>query len=161
MGIFHLTKRISYDQTQIQKMAAAFDMGPAGRVSPLAKTARWTLLIAGIWWGAKRYSALKIVEDANRAHEAEMAPIWAAAKAKRFGRRKQAKYDFTGSTSWCKGSRQLLNKGLLPLVSRAFPRHEVSSRKNQQKSFKKKKKTRRNEEIQICRSIVYMSSSAP
>merc|ERR1712020_670476 len=65
------------------KMTAAFDMGPAGRVSPLVKTARWTLLIAGIWWGAKRYSALKIVEDANRAHEAEMAPIWAAAKAKR------------------------------------------------------------------------------
>merc|ERR1712018_89167 len=64
-------------------MAAAFDMGPAGRVSPLVKTARWTLLIAGIWWGAKRYNALKIVEDERRAYEAEMAPIWAAAKAKR------------------------------------------------------------------------------
>ena len=36
-------------------MSAAFDMGPAGRVSPLVKTARWTLLIAGIWWGSKRY----------------------------------------------------------------------------------------------------------
>merc|ERR1712038_2221073 len=82
----HSSKSICLRPTQKQKdkmSAAAFDMGPAGRVSPLIKTARWTLLIAGIWWGAKRYSALKIVEDANRAHEAEMAPIWAAAKAKR------------------------------------------------------------------------------
>merc|ERR1739848_820140 len=68
------------------KMAAAFDMGPAGRVSPLVKTARWTLLIAGIWWGAKRYNALKIIEDERRAYEAEMAPIWAAAKKQRLER---------------------------------------------------------------------------
>ena len=34
--------------------AGAFDMGPAGRVSPLIKTARWGLLVAGIFWGMKR-----------------------------------------------------------------------------------------------------------
>jgi len=34
--------------------AQAFDLGPAGKVSPLIKTARWGFLIAGIWWGHKR-----------------------------------------------------------------------------------------------------------
>merc|ERR1712228_711371 len=82
-SFLHLIKRFSYDQTQIQKMAAAFDMGPAGRVSPLVKTARWTLLIAGIWWGSKRYAQLKTIEDERRAYEAKMKPIWDAAKAKR------------------------------------------------------------------------------
>jgi len=62
-------------------MSAAFDMGPAGRVSPLVKTARWTLLIAGIWWGSKRYAQLKTIEDERRAYEAKMKPIWDAEKA--------------------------------------------------------------------------------
>jgi hypothetical protein len=38
--------------------AGAFDLGPAGKVSPLIKTARWGLLIAGIVWGARRYTIL-------------------------------------------------------------------------------------------------------
>ena len=62
-------------------MSAAFDMGPAGRVSPLVKTARWTLLIAGIWWGSKRYTQLKTIEDERRAYELKMKPTWDAEKA--------------------------------------------------------------------------------
>merc|ERR1712007_130043 len=82
--VLHLVKSLSEtNKYRNKKMSAAFDMGPAGRVSPLVKTARWTLLIAGIWWGAKRYKALKIIEDENKAYEEKMAPIWAAAKAKR------------------------------------------------------------------------------
>ena len=34
--------------------AAPFDMGPALKVSPLIKTARWTLLLAGMYYGYKR-----------------------------------------------------------------------------------------------------------
>merc|ERR1712051_135084 len=71
----------SFEQIQKYKMSAAFDMGPAGRVSPLVKTARWTLLIAGIWWGSKRYAQLKTIEDERRAYEAKMKPIWDAEKA--------------------------------------------------------------------------------
>merc|ERR1711868_322160 len=56
--------------------AGAFDMGPAGRVSPLIKTARWGLLVAGIFWGMKRYNANKATEDAIREHNAKMKPIW-------------------------------------------------------------------------------------
>ena len=45
------------DKSVIVKMsngAQAFDLGPAGKVSPLIKTARWGLLLAGIWWGHRR-----------------------------------------------------------------------------------------------------------
>ena len=62
-------------------MSAAFDMGPAGRVSPLVKTAKWTLVIDGIWWGSKRYTQLKTIEDERRAYEAKMKPIWDVKKA--------------------------------------------------------------------------------
>ena len=62
-------------------MSAAFHLGPAGRVSPLVKTARWTLLIDGIWWGSKRYTQLKKFEDERRAYEAKMKPICDAQKA--------------------------------------------------------------------------------
>jgi len=51
------------------------------RVSPLIKTCRWGALIAGIWWGGKRYAALKAQEDELRAYNAKMAPIWDAEKA--------------------------------------------------------------------------------
>jgi len=61
-------------------------MGPATRVSPLIKTARWSLLLLGIYWGNKRWNQLKAVEDERRAYEAKMKPIWdaevAAKKAK-------------------------------------------------------------------------------
>merc|ERR1712062_318575 len=66
---------------KIKMSTAAFDMGPAGRVAPLIKLTRWTLLIAGIYYGSKRYSALKAVEDNRRAYEAKMAPVWAAEDA--------------------------------------------------------------------------------
>ena len=33
----------------------AFDMGPAKAPSPLIKTARWGFLVAGVFWGYKRY----------------------------------------------------------------------------------------------------------
>jgi len=51
------------------------------RVSPLIKTARWSALIAGIWWGGKRYAANKAAEDEHRAYIAKMQPIWDAEKA--------------------------------------------------------------------------------
>merc|ERR1712002_279243 len=57
---------------------SAFDMGPATRVSPLIKTARWSLLLLGIYWGNKRWNQLKAVEDERRAYEAKMQPIWDA-----------------------------------------------------------------------------------
>merc|ERR1712029_932846 len=60
---------------------SAFDMGPAGKVSPLIKTARWGLLIAGIFYGMNRYNANKAAEDAIRDYEAKMKPIWDAEKA--------------------------------------------------------------------------------
>merc|ERR1712203_82636 len=60
---------------------AAFDMGPAGRVAPLIKLTRWTLLIAGIYYGSKRYTALKAIEDNRRAYEASMEATWAAEDA--------------------------------------------------------------------------------
>merc|ERR1712121_428225 len=60
---------------------SAFDMGPAGKVSPLIKTARWGLLIAGIVYGYKRYNVLKAQEDEIAAYEAKMKPIWDAEKA--------------------------------------------------------------------------------
>merc|ERR1711978_574543 len=87
MGEFwwlHSTKVFLLRATQKKKTkmsTAAFDMGPAGRVAPLIKLTRWTLLIAGIYYGSKRYSALKAVEDNRRAYEAKMAPVWAAEDA--------------------------------------------------------------------------------
>jgi len=51
------------------------------RVSPLIKTARWGALIAGIWWGGKRFAANKAAEDEHRAYLAKMQPIWDAEKA--------------------------------------------------------------------------------
>merc|ERR1712241_343767 len=61
--------------------SAPFDMGPAVKVSPLIKTARWGLLIAGIVYGYKRYNVLKAREDEIAAYEAKMKPIWDAEKA--------------------------------------------------------------------------------
>merc|ERR1712110_766561 len=60
---------------------SAFDMGPAGKVSPLIKTARWGLLIAGIVYGYRRFYVLKAQEDEIAAYEAKMKPIWDAEKA--------------------------------------------------------------------------------
>jgi len=51
------------------------------RVSPLIKTCRWGALIAGIWWGGKRFAANKATEDEVRAYNAKMQPIWDAEKA--------------------------------------------------------------------------------
>jgi len=50
-------------------------------VSPLIKTARWSALIAGIWWGNKRFQANKATEDEHRAYIAKMQPIWDAEAA--------------------------------------------------------------------------------
>lgn len=61
--------------------STAFDMGPATRVSPLIKTARWSLLFLGIYYGRKRFYQLKAIEDERRAYEAKMQPIWDAEKA--------------------------------------------------------------------------------
>ena len=60
--------------------AAAFDLGPAVRVSPLIKTARWGLLLTGIWWGHKRYQLNKAREDEIRAYNLKMKPTWDAEK---------------------------------------------------------------------------------
>merc|ERR1711963_323922 len=84
--------RICYFQFEIcsekssksPKMVEAFDMGPAGRVSPFIKASRWTLLIVGIWWGNKRWNQHRAVAVERQAYEARMKPIWdAEAKAKR------------------------------------------------------------------------------
>jgi len=52
----------------------------------LIKTARWSLLLLGVYYGRKRWYQLKEVEDERRAYEAKMKPIWdaeiAAKKAK-------------------------------------------------------------------------------
>jgi len=50
-------------------------------VSPLIKTARWTALITGIWWGNKRFAANKATEDQHRAYVAKMQPTWDAENA--------------------------------------------------------------------------------
>ena len=42
------------DRDTAAMSAAPFDMGPALKVSPLIKTARWTLLLAGMYYGYKR-----------------------------------------------------------------------------------------------------------
>jgi len=62
-------------------MSGAFDMGEAVRPSALIRTARWSLLVVGIWYGARRYNQLKIQEDEIRAYKARMKPIWDAEKA--------------------------------------------------------------------------------
>ena len=41
----------------------AVELGAPVRVSPLIKACRWTALIAGIYWGAKRYAINKATED--------------------------------------------------------------------------------------------------
>merc|ERR1712212_59959 len=79
MGV---TSRPALVRSGLIKMSAApFDMGPAGKVSPLIKTARWGLLIAGIVYGYKRFNVLKAQEDEIAAYEAKMKPIWDAEKA--------------------------------------------------------------------------------
>jgi hypothetical protein len=60
------------------------------RVSPLIKTARWTALIVGIWWGGKRFAANKATEDENRAYLAKMKPVWDAEKAAEAARANRA-----------------------------------------------------------------------
>jgi len=62
---------------------SAFDMGEAVRPSALIKTARWSLLLVGIWYGHKRYNQLKIQEDEIRAYNARMKPIWDKEKAEK------------------------------------------------------------------------------
>ncbi len=42
---------------------------------------RWGALIAGIWWGGKRYAVLKAQEDELRAYNAKMKPVWDAENA--------------------------------------------------------------------------------
>jgi len=59
----------------------AVELGAPVRVSPLIKACRWTALIAGIYWGAKRYAINKATEDEVRAYNAKMQPIWDAEKA--------------------------------------------------------------------------------
>ena len=39
---------------------------PNAAISPLIKTARWSALIAGIWWGNKRFAENKVIEDEVR-----------------------------------------------------------------------------------------------
>merc|ERR1712107_842462 len=81
MGHFRVCFEENFTKENQKSDAGAFDMGPAGRVSPLIKTARWGLLVAGIYWGMKRYNANKATEDAIREHNARMKPIWDAEKA--------------------------------------------------------------------------------
>ena len=50
-------------------------------VSPLIKTARWSALIANIWWGGMSFTANKASEDEHHAYVAKMQPILDAEKA--------------------------------------------------------------------------------
>jgi len=56
---------------------------PNAAISPLIKTARWGMLLTGIWWGNKRWHENKIVEDEHRAYLAKMQPIWDAEAAEK------------------------------------------------------------------------------
>merc|ERR1711962_1999187 len=69
------------ENPKITMSSAPFDMGPAVKVSPLIKTARWGLLIAGVVYGYKRFNVLKAREDEIAAYEAKMKPVWDAEKA--------------------------------------------------------------------------------
>lgn len=54
------------------------------RVSPFIKLARWSLLLAGIWYGSTRWNYLHRKEEKYRAHLREMKPAMEAeAAAKR------------------------------------------------------------------------------
>ena len=58
------------------------DLGAANpRISPLIKLSRWTLLTAGIFWGAHRWKVNKAKEDEVRAYNTRMQPVWDAEKA--------------------------------------------------------------------------------
>lgn len=58
----------------------ADSMTPA-RVSPLIRTARWSLLALGILYGSTRWNYLHRKEEKYRAHLREMKPIWEAEEA--------------------------------------------------------------------------------
>merc|ERR1712018_178686 len=65
---------------------SAFDMGPALKPSALIRTARWSLLLVGIWYGNRRYNQLLKQEDELRAYNAKMKPIWDAEKAEKLAK---------------------------------------------------------------------------
>merc|ERR1712141_238308 len=80
MGIFPIS--VNKSGKEYLKMSA-FDMGEAVRPSALIKTARWSLLLVGVWYGARRYNQLLKQEDEIRAYNAKMNPIWDAEKAEK------------------------------------------------------------------------------
>lgn len=53
------------------------------KVSPLIKLARWTLLLAGIWYGSTRWNYLHKKEEKYRDYLKEMKPQWDAEAAAR------------------------------------------------------------------------------
>merc|ERR1711936_128408 len=54
----------------------AFDMGRAKAPSPLIKTARWGFLVAGVFWGYKRFYENLAEAEAVREYEAHMKATW-------------------------------------------------------------------------------------
>merc|ERR1712172_109361 len=79
--VLHLVKSLSEtNKYRNRKCLQLSTWAPRAAYHPWSKP-RWTLLIAGIWWGSKRYAQLKTIEDERRAYEAKMKPIWDAEKA--------------------------------------------------------------------------------
>ena len=62
---------------------AVAKFGPPVRVSPFIRFCRWSLLLAGVFYGMSRHNSLKKKEDANRAYIAKMTPIWTEQRNKK------------------------------------------------------------------------------
>merc|ERR1712088_327518 len=85
-GIFQGEGFLGPETFQIHKMGYCqqapntnfkpFDMGPAGKVSPLIRASRWTMLLLGIWWGHHRYNVNFEKERKLREYRHQMQPTW-------------------------------------------------------------------------------------
>ena len=58
-------------------------MSEAARISPLIKFCRWSLLLAGIWYGSTRWNYLHRKEEKYREHMRQIRPIRDAEEAAR------------------------------------------------------------------------------
>merc|ERR1712020_459163 len=75
MGVFVNLTTFVEKNIKMSKLGA-FDMGPAKAPSPLIKTARWGFLVAGVFWGYKRFYENLAEAEAVREYEAHMKATW-------------------------------------------------------------------------------------
>merc|ERR1712150_10319 len=64
-------------------LQAAMTLGPPGKVSPLIKAGRWTLLIAGITYGYYRHNYLSEIEKVQQAEDDKIRAVLAQRAAER------------------------------------------------------------------------------